>query len=40
MSCLYEECLSEFSDYFACIEPSLEDGSCAEDFDQCEGVIP
>ena len=40
IGCIYSECAEQFNAYYSCIEPALKDGSCASDFEQCEGVNP
>jgi hypothetical protein len=40
LGCMYSECAESFNAYYACIEPTLKDGSCASDFADCEGVNP
>lgn len=38
--CLYDECRSEFDTYYGCVQPTLKNGTCADDFADCEGIAP
>jgi hypothetical protein len=40
ITCMKERCHDRFEAYYACLEPLLREGACAEDWTGCGGVLP
>lgn len=40
ITCMKERCHDRLEAYYACLEPLMRDGACADDWDGCGGVLP